>query len=639
MKKIFTLFFLTVIAVSSFAQDKEKKIIDSLKITLLKTKEDTTKIKIINQIANTSLYSKPDFAVKQSAISLKLAQKINYKEGIISSFINLGIANCVKSDYTKGLDYLYKALTIADEINEKPKLILIYNNIGILFNLQKNHKKALFYYNKGLQLSIDTKNKEYISLYLNNIGDIYIQQKKYQKALSFFNKALVLTKELKNRADIGLNLTNIGFCYNGLKNYSKGIAIINESTKTINEETNFYNGYNTQYLGIAYYQLALNEKNKAQKENYISIAILNLEKSIRIFNLYQSDINIQESYFNLFKVNKLKGDFKNALNNFEKYTDIKNSIFSEENKNKLANLESQREIELRDKKIEIQNLKIKNEARKVYLLYTITVAVIVLLGLFLWLYLSKRKTNSQLNDKNKIISNINKQKDKFFSIIAHDLRGPFNGFLGLTELLAENIDDMEKDEIQFAAVNMRSSAVNLNRLLENLLEWSRMEQGLIPFSPQENNLPPIVNESVAILEASANKKEIKILTKIPEETNVFADHNILQAVIRNILSNAVKFTPKGGTITIQGKEDNKNTTIAIKDSGIGMNAKMIENLFQLDVKTNRKGTDDEPSTGLGLILCKEFVEKHGGKIWVESEENIGSTFYFSFPKHNLTNTL
>jgi signal transduction histidine kinase len=103
-------------------------------------------------------------------------------------------------------------------------------------------------------------------------------------------------------------------------------------------------------------------------------------------------------------------------------------------------------------------------------------------------------------------------------------------------------------------------------------------------------------------------------------------------VIRNILSNAVKFTPNGGTILIQGKEDDKNTTISIKDSGIGMDAKILENLFKLDVKTNRKGTEDEASSGLGLILCKEFIEKHGGKIWVESEENMGSTFYFSFPQ-------
>lgn len=632
MKKILILFFALQSTASLFAQNNEQKIIDSLNIELNKAIEDTAKVKITNQIASAYVYINPDIALKKSILGLKLAKKINYKKGIITSYINLGIVHCVKSDYTKGLDFLYKALTIAEELNEKQKLTLIYNNLGLVFNFQKKLRKALFYYNKGLQLSIETKNKPYISTCLNNIGDIYLQQKEFQKALSYFNRALVLTKELKKSEDIGLNLTNIGICYIGLKNYTKGIALMNESIKTINEENNFYNGYNTQYLGIVYYKLSLTEKNKDTKENYISISIRNFEKSIYIFNLYHSDIDIQESYYNLSKVNKLKGDYKNALNNFEKYTSIKNTIFSEENKTKLAHLESQREIELRDKKIEIQNLKIKNDSRKVYLLITITAAIAILLGLFFWLYLTKRKSNRQLEEKNKTISNINKQKDKFFSIIAHDLRGPFIGFLGLTELLAEDIDDMEKEEIQFAAVNMRISAINLNKLLENLLDWSRMEQGLITFSPKKNLLLPIINECVATFDAYANKKEIKIQTDIQENITVLADYNILQSVIRNILSNAVKFTPKGGIIIIKGKEDKIKTTISIRDSGIGMNEKILQNLFQLDVKTNRIGTDDEPSTGLGLILCKEFVEKHGGKIWVESEENRGSTFYFSFPQ-------
>jgi signal transduction histidine kinase len=236
-----------------------------------------------------------------------------------------------------------------------------------------------------------------------------------------------------------------------------------------------------------------------------------------------------------------------------------------------------------------------------------------------------------LLDKNEEISNINKQKDKFFSIIAHDLRGPFTGFLGLTELLAEDIDEMDKDEIQFAAVNMRTSATNLNRLLDNLLEWSRMEQGLIPFSPKENNLDEVVNDCVAPLLVTAAKKEITIETSITQNLKIFADQNILQSVIRNFLSNAVKFTPRNGSVKIDARQDSNNTVISIADNGIGMSAKMIENIFKIDLKTNRIGTEDEPSTGLGLILCKEFVEKHNGKIWIESEVNQGSTFHFSLP--------
>jgi signal transduction histidine kinase len=399
-----------------------------------------------------------------------------------------------------------------------------------------------------------------------------------------------------------------------------------------------YNGYNYFELGRANYFLSLIEPNLKQKNKFRKESILFLNKSIICFQKIKSYLELQESYSYLSIVLQKNGNYKEALDYYQKYSNLKDSIFSTDNKIKLSNIESQRKIDLKDKQIEIQNLKIKSDQRKVYLLITITGAVIILLGLFLWLYLSKRKTNQLLNDKNKIISGINKQKDKFFSIIAHDLRGPFNGFLGLTELLAKDIDSMDKEEIQFAAENMRSSATNLNRLLENLLEWSRMEQGLIPFDPKENQLLPVVSECVSTLKDAANNKEIKIQTLIDEKTTVFADDHISQAVIRNILSNAVKFTPKGGSIVIQGKEDDKNTTITIKDSGIGMDPKMVGNLFQLDVKTNRKGTDDEPSSGLGLILCKEFIEKHGGEIWVESEEGKGSIFYFNFPKNKNTLT-
>jgi signal transduction histidine kinase len=378
--------------------------------------------------------------------------------------------------------------------------------------------------------------------------------------------------------------------------------------------------------------MSLDEKNNVKKQNSLNKSIAYFNESIEIFKKFNALNDLQSSYSFISKANRAKGNYKESLEYFEKSYTLKSSIFSNKNKKQIENLESQREIDLRDKQIIIQNLKIKNDSRKVYLLFTISTAVAILLGLFFWLYLSKRKTNVQLKEKNKTISNINTQKDKFFSIIAHDLRGPFNGFLGLTELLVNDLDFMTNEEIQFAAGSMKSSANNLNRLLENLLEWSRMEQGLIAFKPQEYKLKSVVDECVLTFKDIAQKKAIKINYSIDEEITVFADNNILHAVVRNILSNAVKFTPKGGNVIIQVNEDDTNTTISITDSGIGMNPKMVENLFRLDVQTNRKGTNDEPSTGLGLILCKEFVEKHNGEIWLESVEEQGTTFYFSFPK-------
>jgi len=244
------------------------------------------------------------------------------------------------------------------------------------------------------------------------------------------------------------------------------------------------------------------------------------------------------------------------------------------------------------------------------------------------------QAEEEIRLKNEQLLKLNAEKDKFFSIISHDLRGPFSGFLGLTEIMAEDLLSFTMDEIQEFSVNMRNSATNLYRLLENLLQWSRMQQGSIPFNPELLQLLQVVDECITMEIEQAKNKGIEITHKIPDDLMVFADSNMLQTVIRNLVSNALKFTPKGGKISVSAKTTgDKGVEISVKDTGIGMTSEMINNLFRLDVKTNREGTDGEPSSGLGLLLCKEFVEKPGGKIRVESEVGNGSTFYFTIPKH------
>jgi len=244
----------------------------------------------------------------------------------------------------------------------------------------------------------------------------------------------------------------------------------------------------------------------------------------------------------------------------------------------------------------------------------------------------RKEAEEKIQLKNEELQKINAEKDKFFSIIAHDLRGPFNGFLGLTQVMVEELPSLTMAEVKEIAVRMSKSATNLYRLLENLLEWSQIQKGAVPFKPEVIQLGLVLGGSIDMLHESAKSKEIEIATEIPDWLEVFADKNMLQTVIRNLVSNAVKFTPKGGKVSIMAKDSSGgNVEIVVSDTGIGMNPEMIDNLFRLDVQTNRKGTEDEPSSGLGLLLCKEFIEKHSGKLWVESEEGKGSTFYFCIP--------
>jgi signal transduction histidine kinase len=230
---------------------------------------------------------------------------------------------------------------------------------------------------------------------------------------------------------------------------------------------------------------------------------------------------------------------------------------------------------------------------------------------------------------------INAEKDKFFSIIAHDLKSPFSAFLGITEIMAEDLPSLTLAQIQEMAFLLRQSATNLYQLLENLLEWSMMQRHITRFDPKPFLLSPKIKESLHLVVESANKKGIEFSYAISDDLKVYADENMLKSTIRNLATNAMKFTAKGGKISVVARQENGNgVEISIRDSGIGMNKDMLDKLFHIDEYTSREGTDGEPSTGLGLLLCKDFIEKHGGKIWAESEEGKGSVFHFNLPDHS-----
>ena len=244
----------------------------------------------------------------------------------------------------------------------------------------------------------------------------------------------------------------------------------------------------------------------------------------------------------------------------------------------------------------------------------------------------RKEAEDQIKQKNEELRELNSEKDKFFSIIAHDLRGPFNGFLGLTDIFASELSTMNLDDIQHLAQLLKESANNLYRFLENLLEWSQMNRGLKTANRKQLLIKNIINDNILLIKNHAANKEIKISTDVQEDMTVFADKYMLETVLRNLLSNAVKYTKKGGSITVSARNTtDKLIEVSVTDTGIGMNKEMIHDLFRIDAKTSRKGTDGESSTGLGLLICREFIEKNEGILTVDSKEGKGSTFRVSLP--------
>lgn len=238
----------------------------------------------------------------------------------------------------------------------------------------------------------------------------------------------------------------------------------------------------------------------------------------------------------------------------------------------------------------------------------------------------------KLTESEKSLKELNMSKDKFFSIIAHDLKSPFTGLIYLTEMIYEDWDSFTQEELKQMNKELHDSAKNLFKLLQNLLEWSQMQKGNISFVQENFILADVVAQNVNIIQQRSEQKGILVSADIADTIIVNADKNMINTVLRNLISNAIKFTEKEGKVTISAhRSDNRTVEVAIKDTGTGMSQEYCNKLFKVEEKVGRHGTDGELSTGLGLLLCKDFVEKNDGRIWLESEVGKGSTFFFTIP--------
>ncbi|MGE5403024.1 MAG: PAS domain S-box protein [Ignavibacteriales bacterium] len=239
----------------------------------------------------------------------------------------------------------------------------------------------------------------------------------------------------------------------------------------------------------------------------------------------------------------------------------------------------------------------------------------------------------ELASLNKNLHELNASKDKFFSIVAHDLRSPFSALLGFTEYLSHNIDELSKEEVRDFSHRIYNSLKRVFKLIENLLQWSSLQSGRMEFSPASFCLNVMIRDILDIYQVNAARKRINLNYEFSEEFNVFADRNMINTVIRNLLSNAIKFTPQHGRVVVrQYSSTPEEVIVEVSDTGMGIEQGEIKRLFKIDENVIKEGTDKEKGTGLGLILCKDFVERNSGRIWVESEPGNGSTFKFTLRK-------
>ncbi len=581
--------------------------------------------------------------------------KLNDKNNILNTFNDLIFIYRTLGDYDKVIEYSLEALKIYEEQKNTLQISNILNKIGNVYFALNNYDKALEYLEKALKISYNLNDKKLVAKTLNNIGNVYFEKKDFPKALDSYSSSLKNAMELGDMRGIGLLYNNIGQVYAELQDYKLALhySLKSLEIKEISTDTDqLSNRLNN--IGIIYYKMGDYEKAYQYAKKALDAAY---EKNNRKYML--------DSYSLLYEIYESMGNYKNALNYHKLYTSIKDSIASEEIRNQISAIEIRYETEKKEK--ENQILKREKEQQTKYFISILALILIIAVILFNR-YLTKKKANKLLTQKNEMIRKANLDlaeknrlitqqkeelqkiniellnsqeklrealatKDKFFSIIAHDLKNPLQAMILSSYTLANNYHRMSKSKLEDSFYKLHKSSNYLSELLENLLQWARTQSGAIEFNPDYIDLSYIADNNVNLLYSNASRKNIKINQNILPKTIVYADLNMISSVFRNILTNAVKFSNEGGEINIYAKESLQYIEVIIEDNGIGIKEEDLKKLFRIDVQFTTQGTMREKGTGLGLILCKEFIEKNGGKIWAESEYGIGSKFHFILAKH------
>lgn len=651
IKNIFLL--LSIINLCSLARGNASNTSDSLRQLITHTTVKTIKADALASLAAEIMSVHADSAFVFARQSKELSASIGYLGGISRSANILGLIFLDMGNEAKAMEYFLLSLRISEEIRDKHGLSRSYNNIGLVLSNQKMNKKALSYYIKSLKVEEELGNNLGIAQSLNNIGLHFNDIGDYTQAISYSKRSLELYRRLGDKTGLANILNNIGIIYDNEKKYSMALDFYNQSLH-IEEQLHNDIGIAKSAYNIAMIYQTLGDVAKSNSYNDYA---LKLAQSLENKELISNCAELKSQ--NLGK----SGDYKTALHYLEISVAIDDSLAAAGMDQKIQAMEQAYEIEKQQSQIvflEKDNIIQQKLADRQKLQRNLMMGGILVVALFaFFLFRSVRrskKINALLAQRNLEIGRqqedlakshleISRQrdalklsnigKDKFFSIVAHDLKSPFTSMLGFSEILAEEYNTLNDAERHEIAVDIHSSIKTGYNLVENLLAWGSLQIGRIEFAPGQLVLKKEVDEVLELLHRVALQKKIGIYNEVEPCTTVEADANMLRSVLRNLISNALKYTNNGGKIRIMASASDTPGMIrvSVNDSGVGMSEDEIAKLFAPEISFSTKGTANETGTGLGLLLCSEMIARHNGKISVESEPGNGSTFSFTIPAY------
>ncbi|GFZ91554.1 hypothetical protein GCM10011531_24020 [Aquaticitalea lipolytica] len=683
MKQLITLaaFFS---ALFCFSQTNE---IDSLSLQLAYQKQDVSKVETSMHLIR-ALYKANDYkkALMYIDETERLSKSLNYTKGNAEANYYKALIYASKNDYFNAIDNYNKSKRLYKQINDTLGIAKINNNIGIIEIKRGNYVSGLENSLSAIKVFENRHLREDLSSAYNNLAEAYFNTHQIDKALEFNVKALNVREQLRDSLGIKSSTKNIAMLYSMRKEHRKAIeyyenvlrmlnpkqdqALRGEILPRIGNEYLQFKDYDNanKYLaeGLQYNRSINNKDGMLRTLN--SIGQLNLEQgNLKVAQMHIAEaynyakgttdkIEVLKNYRLLMKIDSTNNNFQSAYNWQRQYFSLKEELESQDLPKIPVNTDSIKEgmsssiDDFDDISSLEKNIENENQVKKLKAIsYILVAAFITVLTILLLIYLKRKNTlryTQELEEKNEQIQiqneaileqthhleEINKVKDRLFSIVSHDLKDSISSIKGFLDLLKE--DSISKEEFNELIPELSENANNASLLLYNLLNWSKSQMQNLEPSPEMFNIQEVFHNKISLVEQKVEQKRIVVIDESQRDF-VYADKSMIEIVIQNLITNAVKFSRVGDIITISNRSQNGNALICVEDTGVGISKENLSKLFKNNNFTTI-GTKNEKGTGLGLTICKELVELNKGRIWVESTQNVGSKFFIELPKSKIS---